>query len=253
LNVGKTLVTVVIVLLVFGTLISFLPIEFRLDFTGQEPLVVEKLSAADLMVYANTGTDTMIFPYESTDTNKWTMGLPDNEYVQIAWKTRPFPTPTSVSIWHVKEYWAGISIVDLIIVQNSYGIDVTRNGITRSEMVDAWVEDIGASIFTASCSHVSLSIMFEPPEGYSTIGDAWDAGVINYYFTYEWDEEASGHAVVNLIVRLLTFQGIGVGIPGIIGGLVDSLISALLYIAIGWVAYKLIVGLIPFVSGGSGT
>jgi hypothetical protein len=69
--------------------------------------------------------------------------------------------------------------------------------------------------------------------------------------SWSYDFASMGVNVWTLLATVLTFQTIQTGMS-LLDGVLNSLIGLPLWTAIAYLAYKLITGLIPFLSGGSG-
>jgi hypothetical protein len=56
----------------------------------------------------------------------------------------------------------------------------------------------------------------------------------------------------SLLGQILTFQAPVLGVPGIFGSILNAIIAIPLYATTGYLIYKLIAGIAPWLSGGSG-
>jgi hypothetical protein len=257
---GRTLALIIIFILAFGVLIAWIPDSFAPDYTIQDSEAVSAISAANLIIYANQGADNMTHGYDSYDDGPsapdWNVsGLADGEYILVKWLQAPFGG-WYVSLTHVGTNWLGFkTTIDLLEFSYTDGSLVDnggfpfQTGITKSNLETAWSSTSNSSAFTAKCDHVTVSIVFKPDEGYDDIGESFDDGYLWYAISYEWNAEDTGFNVMSLVIKLLSFQGIGLGVPGPFGAFLDALLSAFFYLAIIIVAYVVITAVIPFISG----
>lgn len=260
---GKTLAFVILFILAFGLLVSMIPDDFISDVEIQEQEALTALTAANLIIYDASGVDNMTRPYSSfTDgptAPNWNVSLPDGEYLEVWWGSNVFGD-YAIEIRHVgTAWWGGPSQIDMCTFyftdgSMAYGASWAPNkSIQKADLETAWSDDTNSSVFTAKCDHTSVSIVFKPDGGYTDIGEAYDNGYLWYALSYQWNPDDTGYNVMSLIVKLATFQGIGVGVPGALGSFIDAIISSLFYIAIAIVAYVVITAVIPFISGAPDT
>jgi len=257
--ISKTIVFVIVALFTFSSLIIFLPAEFR--STGafaQAPYVISTLSANDMIIYKNQGADNMTHGYSSLedapDAPQWNASLPEGEYLEVWWNQQTIYGIWVIQINHVHQEWFGWGYKDQLTWYYKNGTqcqDVWPFMLTRTNLVAAWDSETNSSVFTAKCAHASVSMFFKP-WGYDDIGESYDNEALQYGFSYEWNPDASGFAVLGLLTQVLTFQGVGLDIPGVFGGLVDGILGTFLWVVIAFVVYKIFTGLIPWLSGGSG-
>jgi hypothetical protein len=89
------------------------------------------------------------------------------------------------------------------------------------------------------------------PETGNTMAESWTNGNVTVSWGDQMNLTNSGISAFTIIAQLLTFQTPNLGLPaGIAGDFITSLIAIPLWFAIIFVAYKLICGIIPFISGG---
>jgi hypothetical protein len=254
---GKTLAFVILFILAFGLIMAMIPSSFLTgDETVQDQDVLTVLNAADLIVYSNSGSDTMNYQYSSLtdhpDAPQFNASLPEGEYCEIWWGVSGIPDVgtigKAIEIRHSKDWFWGFQMIENFEISTQDG---TKLGwwIFKNMLEDAWDSTTNSSAFYASCSGTSVSIVFKPVDPGETIGEAWDNDHLYYGLSYEWESDQTGFNVLSFIVDLLTFQGIGSGVPGIIGNFIDAMLSTLFWIAIAVVAYVIITAVIPFIPG----
>lgn len=262
---GTTLAFIVIFILAFSSLLAWIPDDFTPDYFVQDAEATEALIAANLIVYGNTGSDTTFTGYSSLNdapsAPQWNVSV-EGEYLEV-WFGDTAIVGYALELRHVTRVWGlywkvndmcqwynldGVKVSEVC----SVGRDLISYYIPKDAVVDAWNSDKNMSAFSASCAHISVSIVLSFNDGsYDNIGEAYDAQEIGYAISYEWEPDDSGFAIMTMLIKLLSFQGVGVGVPGILGTLIDALISALFYIAIAVVAYIVITAIIPFIPGSS--
>lgn len=260
---GKTIAFLILFILAFGLIVSWIPDSFT-DATIQDSEAFGAITAANLIVYENQGADNMAFGYSSYDDGpdppNWNISLAEGEYLDVAWTFSPLYGTRYISLTHVGTTWLGFKyIVDFMEVSYVDGASVDEGvyphalGITKANLETAWSSETNSSAFTAKCTHASVSIVFKPPSGYTDIGESFDGEELWYAVSYGWNSESTGFNIMIFITNLLTFQGIGVGVPGQLGSFIDAVISTLFYIAIAVVAYVIITSVIPLIPGAPDT
>jgi hypothetical protein len=249
---GKTLAFVILFILAFGLIVAIIPDSFH-GVEVQESDAFEAITASSLIVFENQGADNMTYPYSSYDDGpdppNWNISLAEGEYLDVGWTVSPLFGNKYIGLTHVGTTWLGVkSTIDIMKVDDD-GAYPFSSGLTRSNLITGWDSETNSSAYTAKCEHASVSIVFKPAEGYDTISASWDAGELWYAISYGWNTEDAGFNIMSFVVRLLTFQGVGIGVPGQLGSMIDAIISTLFYIAIAVVAYVVITSVIPFIPG----
>jgi ABC-type thiamin/hydroxymethylpyrimidine transport system permease subunit len=138
-----------------------------------------------------------------------------------------------------------------------YGYDTgdpENTEITAPILQATWEANYDASYFEAKCEHLMANVLFTFNQTtYSTITDAYNAGYIDYSLTYGLDYNATGLSAWSIVASLLSFQAIDIGMPaGMATTILSGIIAAPIGAAVVYLAYKIIAGIIPFISGGSG-
>lgn len=260
---GKTLAFIIIFILVFGVIVAWIPDVFVSDTEIQEAETLEALTAANLIIYSTTGSDNMTHGYSSFNDGPtapdWNVSLPEGEYLEVWWGSNVFGD-YAIELRHVgTAWWGGPSQIDMCSFYYTDGLIAEGaswapyKSLQKADLEAAWDSDSNSSVFTGRCEHTSISIVFKPDNGSTDIGEAYDAGYLWYGLSYEWNADDTGFNVMALLINILTFQGIGVGVPGIMGTFIDAVVSTLFYIAIAVVAYVIITAVIPFISGAPDT
>jgi hypothetical protein len=106
--------------------------------------------------------------------------------------------------------------------------------------------------FSCRCSHITLKLTFTSnSSSYSLPTALMNQAPLRVLVSWSYDFASMGVNVWTLLATVLTFQTIQTGMS-LLDGVLNSLIGLPLWTAIAYLAYKLITGLIPFLSGGSG-
>ena len=108
------------------------------------------------------------------------------------------------------------------------------------------------SSFHAQCEAVQMNIIFTSYNDSWNIGESWDNGYISWYSSYGVDLNQTGLNAWNVLGQLLAFQAPDLGIGGLGGQLANGALSAAVWAVIAIVVVKITLGVIPFLSGGSG-
>lgn len=252
---SRTLAWIIICIFVFGFLMTWIPDSFAPDTSVQDVETLTAINAADLIVYQSAGSDNMTFSYSSLEDApnppQWNFSSAEDEYLEIWWADSGY----NIQARHVYTTWIGYSMRDALTwyyVSGEVANPSSPKLLQGAHLAVAWNTETNSSAFTASCAHITISIVFMPDEGYTDVEEAFNDGVLWYAISYKWNADDTGFSVMSLLVKLLTFEGVGVGVPGELGSFIDILISTLFYIAIAVVAYVVITAIIPFVPGVKG-
>lgn len=266
---SKALVFVFTTFGVFAVLMGFMTPQFITETFNPsyvDPQVRQTFEAADVMVYDNLGADNMTYQYSSLnppdldgDGNDadWSAGLPSGQYFEVWWsEVAGFWGVRSLEMRHTTKVWYGWAFVNLQIKYlNGSWIGISPGSysirINKAILENGWSAETNCSGFYAS-GPVTVSILFMPTDQSKTIGQAWDDGHISYMFSYEVNWNSTGLNAWNIVGQILSFQIPNLGVPGIAGTIIGLIISFPYYSLIAYIVYKLIAGLIPFLSGGSG-
>lgn len=262
---GKILIFTFCFVGMFGLLMTFLPTEFtpipQNEITSK---IRTELYAGNVIVYNQTAYDNMTYPYQ----HDWDFALPAPQKLRIDWSIAiahytddwGFPAiHTDKGIWltHLTDvlwgYWYGYHMLE-ITYHNGTAVSYDGYVIFREDIVAAWEPDNEWSIFYAQCKdgHISMSIVFERYNTSKTIGENWDDGTIGYKMTYDVDYTKTAFSAWSVVSAMLSFVFPTVVVPGVGGSLINGAIGTVMSIMIGYGIYKLITGLVPFLSGGSG-
>lgn len=256
---GKTLAFIVIFILVFGILVAWVPDYFSLGIETQDTEAQDEINAADLILYSNSGSDTMTYEYSSLtdhpDAPQFNSTFPEGEYLEVWWGISSIPDVgpigKNIELRHSKDWFWGFQMISNLVFYFANG-STAGIYINKDLLEQAWTSETNSSIFYATGDGVSVSIIFKPSTDVS-IGESWDNDELYYGLSYEWNPDATGFNVLALITKLLTFHGLGVGVPGILGNFIDVVLSTLFYIAICIIAYIIITSVIPLVPGAPDT
>jgi hypothetical protein len=107
--------------------------------------------------------------------------------------------------------------------------------------------------FSAKCDHISLKLTFTSNSTGYTLPEALkNRQPIHVISNWSFDFASMGANIWTLLGSILTFQSIVTEVA-LVNLLLNALISLPVWVSISYILYKLITGLIPFLSGGSGT
>jgi len=104
-----------------------------------------------------------------------------------------------------------------------------------------------------SCPHITITINYVSNTTGKTLHDVLtdSGGVVLLIINYQIDISSMGLNMWQVLANVLTFQAIRSG-NAMIDVLLNSIVSFPTWTAFAYIAYKLIAGVIPFVSGGGG-
>jgi hypothetical protein len=255
---SKAIVFVFSFLGIVGLLLAFMPSEFLTAFWEPgyiEKEVTETFSIADIQMYDSLATGTFTsYPEEDT----YSFGLPSGQWLGVGWDDYPvFPAVRSIYLKHDMGGWIttyhGLKFDVEKIRGYPYGYTNTNERLYVTDLTNRWDSTINMSVFSAQCDHISTNIIFEIyNSSYATIADSFNAGFLNYTMSYQMNMSTTGLNAWSVVGSLLTFQAPNVGWTGTGGLIMNSIIAFPVWAMIAYLLYKLITGLIPFMSGGSG-
>lgn len=123
--------------------------------------------------------------------------------------------------------------------------------VYKTELEDDFQNTLNGTGYSARCnSGIQVSILYSGNE--TDIGDSWDNGQLSYMISWELNATASSINMFTLLGQILTFQAPTLGITGFFGDLMNAMIAIPIYALTGFLIYKLITGIAPWLSGGSG-
>jgi hypothetical protein len=230
---------------------------------GGTPTEIRKqFDIANVTVYGSGGSDNMTYPYTSlTDAPgapQWTTKS-SGKYLEIWWGTW---YGEHLQLRDAQMEWWGVDYHAMTLrnrqgqLISNYGYDTgdpENTEITAPILQATWEPNYDASYFEAKCDHLIANVLFTFNQTtYSTITDAYNAGYLDYSLTYGLDYNGTGLSAWSIVGSLLAFQAPNIGITGIGGTILSGIIAAPLIACVMYLAYKIITGIIPWVSGGSG-
>jgi len=257
---SKAVVFVFATLGIFAVLMGAIPPEFitaTFNPSYTQPEVKETFEAADILMYENLGADNMTYPYSSLydgpNPPDWEAGLPSGQYCEVWWSHDPLSDVPYIGVRHATHQSYGYDSVPLEIrYVNGTLISTPRHAMIEKEiLVGAWDTEKGYSAFYAS-GPISVSVLFYPTNRSKTISEAWDEGKISYALSYEVNWNQTGVNAWTIVAQLLTFQVPNLGIGGDGGTILTMVVAFPVWALIAYIVYKIVAGIIPFLSGGSG-
>jgi hypothetical protein len=245
----------------FALLFAAVPLEFRAHQQAWSPTyfatdeeVAAFFNAHNITLYSSSSAGALNYP-EAVEVQA---GLPPGQNLRIWWedheiyeygglmfKSLGISYQTQHYFLGVWQYWTHEDLHYL------------KNGVNRGDYIvkDVLVNDFETSLngtyYDARCnSGIQVSILYTGNE--TTIGESWDANKLNFMISYELNATASAINMFTLLGEILTFQAPSLGISGWLGYLFNQIIAIPIYALSGYLIYKLITGIAPFLSGGSG-
>jgi len=212
---------------------------------------------ANVTMYDNLGSDNMTYPYSSMDHGPaapdWEMGLPAGQYFEVWWSSSG--GASMLEFRHTTIVWWGRTYVSMDI----YGVDDTPVlfrkrifGDLFNTLTDNWSNDANASVFYTR-TPVRSSILLEYNQtAYANWAAAWAAGQMSYTLSYEVDWNSTNINAWSLVGQLLTFTAPNLSMSGIGGTILNAVIALPVWSLIAYLVYKIVAGVIPFLSGGGG-
>ena len=221
--------------------------------------VASFFNAHNISVYASSFAHNLTYPEHVTVSG----GLPAGNQLEVTWETpspamhtRPPYPPYSPFLWisHETQHWfLGLFswwTYDLLSF-------TTKGAISRGTLIDkaTLVSDFDATMngtyYSARCNDgIQVNILYTSPN--ATIGDGWDYGHLAFLMSYELNATATSVNMFTLFSQVMTFQAPNLGVPGWFGSLLNSVVAIPIWAITLFLVYKLITGIAPWLSGGSG-
>lgn len=226
----------------------------------REATIEDVFEANNMVMYDSSASDNMTYQYESVvdapSPPQWTMGLPPEDYVNVMW----------ISVW-----WAGgVKGIGIRLVHRHwflsyswytisdestfFSVNGTRIGglLELIDLEGQWSDDTNSSAFVMKMDVITSNFVIKRYDIGQTLAQNWDDGHLNYYITYDVNMTRSTLSAFTIIGNLLSWSTPTFGISGPWGSFMSSLIAIPMWACIAYIMYKVIAGLIPWLSGGSG-
>lgn len=267
--ISKVLIFLFVFLGGFALIIGAMPAEFIhagdiYNPTYRDVHIQEQFNINNMVVYDNMGMHNMTFiPYRSVYNGPvppdWEAGLPTNQFLDVQWMVMGYPylelLGPVIQLKQVqKNYfliWSWYTDIDTLAF-SVYNGSLIGNYLLKSTIVNNWDSKTNSSRFSARGNQISTNLLIKQTNASRTIGQNWDDHHLNYYISYDVNFTMMSMGAFGIVGQLLTFQSPNLGIPNPWGYFLNQLIAFPLWASIAYVAYKIIAGLIPWMSGGSG-
>lgn len=249
---SKALVFVFVTLGMFALLMGTMPSEFISETWNpnyRDVETKETFDAVDILMYENAESGELNY---GDGPLQYDFGLPSGQKLEIDWVIRYGQSYVYVRhlVGQTLGYWTNYHNLD---VYTTSGVMLPYNDkMFKPDLVANWNPDKNASIFNVKCDHITSNIIFQPRNSSWTIGESWDQEKLNFAMSYEVNWNATGVSAWTIVAQLLTFQAPNLGIGGIAGVILNAIIAIPMWSLIAYIVYKIVVGIIPFVSGGGG-
>jgi len=258
----KAVVFLFCVMAVFGLLYSGIAtttpasdgssfITYQTSFaTYENKTIATYFDAQNYTMYSSQAGDNMTYPYQNLDIPT---GLGANEVIELYWGSGYYSETVPIWLNHAtKQSFLGYTYRTShhIQIHARTGMKLEYDLIHLADLEDSWNgED---SFFTGQCEHLTINLIVLPSYGNETIEEGWNNGRLSYLMSYGINQNGTAQSIWTLLGQLFSFKPINLGMGGfgevVIGGAVGAFMWALVII----IAYKITMGIIPWVSGGSG-
>lgn len=249
---------------IFAILFVNIPNGFRTNQATWSPSyfrtdeqVAKFFNAHNITLYGSSVSSGLAFPEH--DTIPWGSG----KQLDVWWDERPvshpeLPMPPArfLGISYETQHWF-MGVWGYWTFERLHYTSL-KGGVSRGDFLyKSNIEDDfettknGTAYLARNNSGVQVSILYTG-NGTGTIGQSWDAGQLAYMMSYELNATASAINMFTLLGQILTFSAPTLGITGFFGDLMNAMIAIPIYALTGFLIYKLITGIAPWLSGGSG-
>jgi hypothetical protein len=231
-----------------------------LDATEPNPEfeIMERFKASDLIVYNTVHSNTTYFGEGNSEFIDLT-GFP-GEHLEIWWSYDASPTGMPYQAFEVRHlkpgflgWWVDRESL-LWKLKNGQYLDVDRGHymLTKDDLILGFDGEANASAYYISCPHYSSSILVSRYHNNETLWQSWDLGRMNYTLTYSFNPNSTGFNAFSILSMVVGFTNPSLGIAGAFGTVFDTAIALALWGARLFIIYKIVMGIVPWASGGSG-
>jgi hypothetical protein len=266
----------VVFLGVFAILISvmaltpYVTLHLPASATSQLEIVTKEMNATGLLSYSNAGYDFInATGYTTTATvntglsspPQWTSGMPQGQILEIWYGDESTPVLSLLNPFfelrqtQINTYpiFGGYYFKELsrLTFYNASG-RINSYGLSKTDLTGNWDAEANATKLTARNNQLAVSVVIQPLWNNETIAQAATNHRLQYYLSYGVNATQTGIGLFSIVSQILTFQSPTLGIPGIGGVIVDDVIALFVWSVLGYLIYKLLAGLVPWLSGGSG-
>jgi hypothetical protein len=212
--------------------------------------IKETFSIADIQMYDNAASGTFTtFPEEDS----YTFGLPSGQWLGVGWDLYGYTTPSIYLKHDMGGWYANYHGLAWLIEGREHEPWWMMWRLVKEDLVNAWNPDSNMSVFSAQCEVITTNVIFEIyNSSFSTIADSFDAHLLNYTLSYDINLTSMAPNAWTIIGSLLTFRAPEIGWSGDMGTVMNFIIAIPIWASIAYLVYKLVTGLVPFLSGGSG-
>lgn len=216
--------------------------------------VVSFFNKNNITLYDNAAQDTLIFPQTGVDGYK--VPLREGEQLSIEFGDFHFTLadPGIKSLWisHEVQHNIGGVIFWWTHTYLTYYNETGNVGsiIVKNQLLYDYSSSLNGSLYNAKDDTTNLNIVYSPEN--RTMAESWDNGFIHFMLSYTFNASATAMSMWSLLGQLLTFQSPDLGIPGTMGDILNAMIAIPMSALIIYILYKVIAGLVPMLSGGSG-
>lgn len=254
-NLNKWFVGIFVFIGIFGIFLSTVPSIFQ--SLGVTASVTEKEAVAVFTVHNITMYNQTLSVDLDQDAEYFSSyGLPSPQRLHFYW-FYSYPNWV-IGITHqiakIGGYWYSYERLDvqepyLSLKETSYVAYTLEEEDIVTNLFDA---ELNATYVEMASSRIALNLMIRPRSNGSTIQQAWDAGELTLYTSYDVDWTKTGESMWNIMFQILAFQTPTLGISGTFGLILTRALSFTLWAMIGVLAYALVTAVIPTVSGWRG-
>jgi len=211
----------------------------------------EVFDAHDLIMYDNAASFNLTYQQSHTET----LGMVGDHKIEFWWELE-----TGRKMFEVRHIWPGpygwwTESERLSITQRYIDIGELPPkalGLEKQHLENLWGSAGGNGSYCEwyrGAGGIYVNTFIFPYNETWSIGESWDNNNLTVYCSYGVDWNATGLSAFNILANLLFFQSPNLGIPGLAGNILNSILSGVLWIMIIVVVVKVILGLVPFGSG----
>lgn len=174
---------------------------------------------------------------------------PANFKFRIIWFSVPYKY---FDVRHITwTLWGFLETTDTQVISAPANTTETTSRMTKEYALGAWHSALNASVFTFRCDHIKEKAwLFDSNTTRNDLAVAWDDNELALGIGFGYEDYELRISMWEIIGNLLMFQApVVFDFSGTIATFLNGIIATPFYISFAYLAYRLIIKIIPFVAG----
>lgn len=240
-SLHSIIITTIGITAIFVIFLGFIPGESYVSFKDYEQTYIrdETVKGSDFNIYNQTDNFNMSSSYD------WTLKTYNGLDVRFYYYNAP-----GWFVFRVRHVEWVIPWTSIEILYHPLRFQDGSEYITVNKLIDGYDNETDTSTIKISCPHIDMRLTIASNDSTKTFFEAINEhSSLSLQLNYQIDFSSMAGNIWIILGNLLTFQTIQTGQP-FLDIFLNGVVGIPLYISFGYILYKLIAGLIPFVSGG---